>query len=126
MKETTSQLVQSEKLSAIGELSAGIMHELTQPMNNIKIICQLISKDIERDPDDIIIDEIKEELIDIEKQVDKMSYVFDYMRKFSRKTDESEKEKIDLNLLINQSLKILEQQFRHKSIKLHTELSGVK
>ena len=39
-------LRQNEKLSALGELSAGLAHEMNQPLNGIRIVSQSLIRDI--------------------------------------------------------------------------------
>ena len=44
-----SQLVQIEKMIALGELSAEVVHDMRQPLNGIMLTCQLMQRDIEKD-----------------------------------------------------------------------------
>ena len=53
--EATTQLVQSEKLSVLGKLSASMAHELNQPLNVIKIICQPILRNMEKNENIVLI-----------------------------------------------------------------------
>lgn len=41
------QLVQSKKLSSIGTLTAGVAHQLNNPLNNISTSCQIAMSDLE-------------------------------------------------------------------------------
>lgn len=116
LKDATVQLVQSEKLSALGELTAGVTHELSQPLNGIKIIAQSLLRDIRKDR--LEVDELDEELADVVFQVDKMAEIIDHMRIYSRRTEGSAREMIDVNSVIEGANKFLHQQLTNHNIKV--------
>ncbi len=120
LKESTAQLIQSAKLTALGELTAGIAHELNQPINVTKIICQSILKDIERGNFDK--QDAQQDLPEIVTQMNKMAEIIDHMRIFTRQTDEMESKTIDLNMIVNESFKFLGQQLKDHNIEVIYEL----
>ena len=121
LKQTTLQLVQSEKMSALGELTAGVAHELNQPLNGIKIISQSILRDMEKNRFEE--DKLGEELTEIVHQVNKMAEIIDHMRVFTRKSEGMPEEMIDLNTVIEGPFKLLNQQLKDHNIEVVTELA---
>ena len=116
LKESQAQLIQSEKISAIGELAAGVAHELNQPLNVTKIICQSISRDIEKGRFNE--ESAKQDLPEILNQMNKMAEIIDHMRIFSRRTVGMCGEAVELNIVIENALKFVEQQLRDNNINL--------
>ncbi len=52
LERRQDQLVQSKKLSSIGTLTAGVAHQLNNPLNNISTSCQIALDDLDaNDPD---------------------------------------------------------------------------
>lgn len=51
------QLVQSKKLSSIGTLTAGVAHQLNNPLNNISTSCQIAMSDLE-DNDTVMLEKM--------------------------------------------------------------------
>jgi len=121
LKEATAQLVQSEKLSALGELTAGVAHELNQPLNGIKIISQSILRDIQKDRFEE--EELEDYLSHVVGQVNKMAEIIDHMRIFTRRTEGMPREMIDVNIVIEGAFKFLEQQLKYHNIEVVRELS---
>jgi len=120
LKETTAQLIQSEKLAALGELTAGVAHELNQPLNVTKIICQSILRDIQRGEYDQEI--VAADLPEVVNQINKMAEIIDHMRVFTRRSEGEVKEKIDVNTLVKGAFKFLEQQLKDHNIEVIKEL----
>lgn len=116
LKDATVQLVQSEKLSALGQLTASVAHELNQPLNGIKIIAQSLLRDIRKDRLDV--DELDQELAEVVFQVDKMSEIIDHMRIYSRRTEGSTMEMIDVNSIVDGANRFLHQQLTNHNIKV--------
>ena len=116
LRETTAQLVQAEKLSALGELAAGIAHEMNQPLNGIKIITQSLLRDMRRGQLDAA--GLSGELGEIVAQVDRMSEIIDHMRIFTRRTEAGALQPLDLNDVVRASLKLYRQQLKNHGIEL--------
>ncbi len=121
LKESTAQLVQSEKLNALGEMIASISHELKQPLNVIKIISQSLEIDIKRNR--FKPEELTGNISDIKKQVDKLSEIIEHMRIFTRKSS-TVMEKNCVNRVIEQACKFFSQQLKIYNIELTTDLGS--
>ncbi|MFH1489658.1 MAG: ATP-binding protein [Pseudomonadota bacterium] len=121
LREATMQLVQSEKLSAIGELTAGVAHELNQPLNGIKIITQSLLRDIEKNRFEE--DDVGDDLKEIVSQVNKMAEIIDHMRIFSRQTEGTTEDLIDINTVVEGPFTFLGQQLKNHNIEVMMELA---
>ena len=73
-------------------------------------------RDIRKDR--LEIEELDQELADVVFQVDKMSEIIDHMRTYSRRTDGSARELIDVNSIIDGATKFLYQQLANHNIKV--------
>ncbi len=86
LKDEQDKLLQSTKMSALGQMSASLAHELRQPLNTISLTAQnleLMMEDGRTAPDNI-----KPKIHRILSQVDRASQIMDRVRRFSRKGGE--------------------------------------
>ncbi|MDB5121267.1 MAG: hypothetical protein JWN56_2485 [Sphingobacteriales bacterium] len=77
LRQTQSQLIQSEKMASLGELTAGIAHEIQNPLNfvnNFSEVSTELLKELQEEQEKEIRDfeNEKELLIDIEKNLHKI------------------------------------------------------
>jgi PAS domain S-box-containing protein len=120
IREATAKLVQTEKLVALGEMSAGVAHELKQPLNVIKIISQSIMRDVHKKRLDV--SEIPDNLQQVTTQVNKMSEIIDHLRIFSRRSDNVHHEGLNINDIINNAFSLFMEQFRIRGIAIKKQL----
>lgn len=81
LKETRDQLVQSSKMSALGELAAGLAHELNQPLTVIKGLSNNVLRTVKPDSSQY------EKLHLITEAANKMELIIKHLRVFSRNED---------------------------------------
>ncbi len=103
-----SQLVQSEKLAAIGKVTAGIAHEINNPLNNISLTAEAMIEDLpDLSPDDSL-----EMIHDILAQSDRAREVVHHLLEFSRAHKNNITISVDLVKLVNDSIALVRNQFR--------------
>ncbi len=118
-KEIEKQLIKSEKLAAVGLLSSGIAHELRNPLNIIETARYSIEELLDH----------KDKTIDhklglINKSVRRASIIIDNLLQFS-KHSEYEKEKVDVERLLDSTLSLVEKDVDLRNIKIHRRYSRV-
>ena len=127
LEAAQTQLVQSEKMSAIGQLAAGVAHELNNPMGGILGYAQFaLEKMSKANPDDITakdIDSLHRYLSDIEQQARRCRSIIRNLLKFSRSSDKKEWEEFDLNSMLNDTISLIQHQLDLNTIELTRDFS---
>jgi len=120
MIEKDAQVIQAGKMKSLGEMSAGIAHELNQPLNAIKMGSEYLA----------ILDEqgraaepgaFREVVREISGQVDRAAEIINTLRSFGRKA-EMLKEHVDVNKPIRSVLTIVRRQFELDNIRFDLKL----
>lgn len=115
-KAVQSQLIQTAKLATLGEMAAGMAHELSQPMNVIRMAAEgaLLGHEQSGEP---LSEDLRKALGIITSQAGRMGEIIDHMRIFSRKEAEAE-EVFDPGLCVRQALNMVEVQFYAEDIAI--------
>ncbi len=118
--KSEEQLIQASKMATLGEMSAGVAHELNQPLSVIKTSASFLAKKIVRD--EPVSPQILRELADeMDSQVDRASLIINHLRQFGRKTD-IRKVNVQLNDCISGTFTVLGRQLEVHGISVELEL----
>ena len=120
MVEKDAQLIQASKMKTLGEMSAGIAHELNQPLNAIKMGSDFLSLMVGQKR--VIPKEHLSRVVgEISVQVDRAAAIINHLREFGRKSD-LKKEKVDVNVPIRGVFTIIGQQLALQNIDVTLDL----
>jgi len=121
MLEKEAQLLQASKMTTLGEMSAGIAHELNQPLNAIKMGSDYLTM-LAENRQKIAENNLVEVARQISGQVDRAVEIINRLREFGRKPDFAKK-KVDLNRAVRVIYGIVSQQLALQNIKLNLDLA---
>jgi two-component system, NtrC family, sensor kinase len=107
-----TQLAQSEKLSSIGLLAAGVAHEVNTPLAVISSYAQMLTKHMRDD------ERLAPVLEKITQQTFRASEIVNGLLNFSR-TSGTEFTNVDLNELLRDTVALMDHQF--KTAQIHVE-----
>jgi PAS domain S-box-containing protein len=116
-----AQLTQSEKLSSIGLLAAGVAHEVNTPLAVISSYTQMLTKQLRAQPE--MAAKLEPVLQKITQQTFRASEIVNGLLNFSR-TSGAEFIRIDLNQLLHDSVILLDHQFKTARIRIETDLAS--
>ncbi len=119
IKRHEDQLIQSRKMAAIGNLTAGIAHELNNPLNNISITVEALIDEF----DDWPRDEKLKMLNTVAAQVERAGTTVANLLDFTRR-DESSFEEIAINDVLTRTANLLGNEFTLNNIKLDMHLGN--
>jgi signal transduction histidine kinase len=83
LQENRAQMIQSEKLTALGTLTSGVAHELNNPLNNISTSCQILLEEMGQSSSEYH----QELLAAIDQQVAKARDIVRSLLEFSRQRE---------------------------------------
>lgn len=113
LKETQIQLINSEKMASLGQLVAGIAHEINTPVASIKSNNNILSKLISKLEDNDM-KEMFKQINDIDKEaIERISKIVTSLKKFVR-LDEAELQEANINNEIDLTLEIIRHETKNK------------
>ncbi len=117
LKETQLQLINSEKLASLGQLVAGVAHEINTPLGSINanndILSKLLSKLSEECDDSSILENIQN-INKIDKEaIKRISGIVRSLKRFVR-LDESDLQHADINKELDLTLELIKHETKNK------------
>ena len=117
-ERTQEQLIRSESLAAIGQLVAGVAHELNNPLTTVTSLIQATIEDIERlDSENLIDADMINDLKFADKELDRARSIVSSLLGLSRQT-QTYSEAVDINSVVKDALRILYNQYKHCDLNI--------
>ena len=110
-------LQQSEKLSSIGLLAAGVAHEVNTPLTGVSSYTQMLLGMIpETDPKHALLQKMQ-------RQTDRASNIVGNLLNFSRSGNAGELAEVDVRKLLDDTIQLLEPQLRKSRVEIEKQYS---
>ena len=121
LRATQAQLIQSSKLASVGELAAGIAHELNQPLMVLRSKNQLMQRRLQKET--LTPEHIGEAIESVNRNTKRMMNIIDHLRAFSRQSGQTEhkRELVQINKVIDDCFLMIGEQLRLRDIQIKKE-----
>jgi two-component system, NtrC family, sensor kinase len=117
LEETQAQLMQSEKIASLGRLSAGVAHEINNPLAGILIYAELLERQLHKASFD------REYLTEIINQTLRCQQIVTRLLEFSRQSL-GQKTDFNVNAIILRCIDLIRHQAIFHNIEIKTELAA--
>ena len=117
LKKAQHALVQSEKMAAVGTLSAGLAHEVKNPLSAVLGYAQLSKRKLDQP------EALEKHLDIIETETKRCNEIISNLMQFSRQ-EKGEHTQISVNDVVEKSMAIVDHQLSLKNVRIESELTG--
>jgi len=114
---TNQQIMKSERLATLGQLAAGVAHEINNPLGTISIYAQMILDELGKDNDSC-----RESLNVVMKQTNRAGRIVKDLLEFARQS-EPEMRILNINDILRKSIAIITHPAELQNIRLSTNLA---
>ncbi|MHC4104277.1 MAG: two-component system sensor histidine kinase NtrB, partial [Planctomycetota bacterium] len=118
-KRAEAELIRSEKLASVGQLAAGVAHEVNNPLAGILVYIKLLLKRYKQKK--LQTEETEKQLEKIGKETERCSRIIKNLLDFSRQT-EVKLRPVNINKVIEATLSIIGHQISLENVKTEKEL----
>ncbi|MGG3471273.1 ATP-binding protein [Neobacillus pocheonensis] len=119
IKKLEEYVKQSERLASLGQLTAGIAHEIKNPLSIIQVAAETIKLQMDsNDEENEIIIELTDDIL---VSSDRMNKLLTDFLKLTKGDTRNETVPIDLIPLINELLNLLRNKFNDYNVKVYTD-----
>ena len=115
LEATHHQLVQAEKIASLGRMSAGVAHEINNPLAGILIYAELLERELAQDAP------IRENVEVIISQTMRCQQIVNRLLDFSRQSL-GEKKLLDVNEILHRCVELVRHQAFFHNIKIKEDL----
>ena len=109
------EMIESHKLRAIGTLTAGIAHELNNPLNNITLTAAMLMEDYRTLNDDQRLEMVQDLINEAERSESIVRNLLDFARESEIKT-----EHLNVEELISETIRLGQNQIKLKGVRVET------
>lgn len=117
LRDTQDQLIQAGKLTALGQMSAGVAHEVNQPLSAIQNFANTGQKFIKRGR----VDDAEKNFDLIADQTQRISRIIKNLRRFARNEVE-DFEQVNLTDVIRESVYLATMRSRREAVEIITNI----
>jgi signal transduction histidine kinase len=117
LEKEQEQLIQSRKIASIGTLTAGIAHEINNPVNNLSLILESLLEDSD-DMDRAERQRLYSEAMD---QADRTSEIVKNLLEFSR-ASHPKLEELNLEEIVDKTSRLVDNEMKLNNIEFHKEV----
>lgn len=120
IEQQQQMLIQKSKLESLGELAAGIAHEINQPLGGITMSMDNMLDKLSKDK--ITENYMREKFRIIFGDIERIRKIINHVRIFSKDQDIAEFDKVDVNEVIGNALSMVTTQYKNHNIEMKVDL----